>query len=174
MSWPRRLPGIDHWFGLEIDETPLLEIPEPSPIWKVLGWSIPALIIGLFVYGWFFSGVGKSIEMMSWWFFGTGGGAAAGVLLAGGHPLSMVAAFFAAPVAALHPAIATGWFAGLTEAVFRKPKVKDFETIAEDLSSVWGLWKNQVTRILLVTAFANLGCILGALLASVKLVSLLE
>ena len=42
--------------------------------------------------------------------------AAVGTALALGHPLSIITAFVMAPVGALSPVLATGWFAGLMEA----------------------------------------------------------
>jgi pheromone shutdown protein TraB len=61
--------------------------------------------------------------------------------------------------------IAAGWVAGLVEAFIKKPKVKDFETLSEDISSVKGFWKNRITRILLVVVFTNIGSSLGTFVA---------
>jgi pheromone shutdown protein TraB len=47
----------------------------------------------------------------------------------------------------------------------KKPKVKDFEELPEDISSLKGFWKNKITRILLVVVFTNLGSSLGAFVA---------
>ena len=61
--------------------------------------------------------------------------------------------------------IAAGWVSGLVEAFLRKPKVKDFEELPEDISSLKGFWKNKITRILLVVVLTNLGSSLGAFVA---------
>jgi Uncharacterized homolog of PrgY (pheromone shutdown protein) len=61
--------------------------------------------------------------------------------------------------------IAAGWVSGLVEAFARKPKVKDFQQMAEDISSFKGFWKNNVTRILLVVVFTNLGSSFGTMIA---------
>ena len=63
------------------------------------------------------------------------------------------------------PAIAAGWVSGLVEAFSRKPRVKDLETLPEDILSMRGFWKNKVTRILLVVVFTNLGSALGTFVA---------
>ncbi len=47
----------------------------------------------------------------------------------------------------------------------RKPKVKDLETLQEDIVSIKGFWKNKVTRILLVVVFTNLGSMAGTFIA---------
>jgi pheromone shutdown protein TraB len=61
--------------------------------------------------------------------------------------------------------IAAGWVSGLVEAFSRKPKVRDLETLPDDILSVRGFWKNNVTRILLVVVFTNLGSSLGTFIA---------
>ena len=63
--------------------------------------------------------------------------------------------------------------AGLVEALLRKPQVKDFEQLGEDVTSVRGFWKNKITRILLVVVFANLGSTVGTLIGGVAVATLL-
>ena len=82
----------------------------------------------------------------------------------------MLTAFVAAPFTSLNPLLAAGWFAGLTEASVRKPKVRDFKNLAEDVSSLGGLWKNQVTRILLVVILANLFCTVGTVISGTDII----
>jgi pheromone shutdown protein TraB len=61
--------------------------------------------------------------------------------------------------------IAAGWVAGLVEVILGKPKVKDFESLPEDILSIKGFWKNKITRILLVVVFTNIGSSLGTFVA---------
>ena len=61
--------------------------------------------------------------------------------------------------------IAAGWVAGLTEATLRKPQVKDFIALREDITSVRGFWHNKITRILLLVAFVNIGSSIGTFVA---------
>jgi pheromone shutdown protein TraB len=61
--------------------------------------------------------------------------------------------------------IAAGWVAGLVEVFLRKPKVKDFEQLPEDIGSVKGFWRNKITRILLIVVLTNMGSSLGAFVA---------
>ena len=49
------------------------------------------------------------------------------------------------------------------EAVVRRPRVRDFESLTEDIVSLKGFWRNGITRILLVVALANLGSTIGTL-----------
>ena len=57
---------------------------------------------------------------------------------------------------------------GLVETVSRKPKVRDFETLQDDIRSVKGFWTNKVTRVLLVVVFTNLGSSVGTFVAMTR------
>ena len=78
-------------------------------------------------------------------------------------PLTVVTAFLSAPFAAIHPLIAVGWICALVEAMLRKPRVMDFETIADDVTTVKSAWSNRVSKLFLILIFANLGSVIGSL-----------
>ena len=69
--------------------------------------------------------------------------------------------------------IAAGWVSGLVEAFSRKPRVKDFENLQEDIHTIRGFWRNNVTRILLVVLFTNIGSSLGTFVAIPLMVKVL-
>ena len=93
--------------------------------------------------------------------------AALGALAALGHPLTILAAFLAAPLTSLNPLVAAGWVAGLVEATLRRPLVRDFEALPNDILTLKGFWHNAIIRILLVVGLANLGSTIGTVLAAV-------
>jgi pheromone shutdown protein TraB len=103
--------------------------------------------------------------MITWWVMANGILAGLGALLALAHPLTILSSVLAAPLTSLNPMIAAGWVSGLVEAFSRKPKVKDLESLSEDILSAKGFWRNKITRILLVVVFTNLGSSLGAFVA---------
>jgi len=103
--------------------------------------------------------------MVKSWVAITALSAAVGALAVLAHPLTIVTAAISAPVATIHPFIATGWIAGLAEASLRKPQVKDFLDLAEDIKTVRGFWRNKITRILLLVVFVNLTASAGTLAA---------
>jgi pheromone shutdown protein TraB len=70
--------------------------------------------------------------------------------------------------------IAAGWVAGLVEAFARKPKVKDFESLSGDITTVKGFWRNKITKILLVVVFTNLGSSIGTFVAFPMIVRVLH
>ena len=167
------VPGMLSAFGKEVDIEPFQEIPPPSKTFRFITWGIPTLIIGLFIYGFFSSGADTSINMLSAWFLANGICSAIGAAIALAHPLTILAAFFAAPFTSLNPTVAAGWVCGLVEALLRKPRVKDFNTIADDVSTIKGIWGNRLSKTLLVVAFANIGSMFGTFIGSWKVVSLL-
>ena len=90
------------------------------------------------------------------------------------HPLTILSSVLAAPLTSLNPMIAAGWVSGLVEAFSRKPKVKDLESLSEDILSARGFWRNKVTRILLVVVFTNLGSSIGTFVAIPLMARVLE
>ena len=111
--------------------------------------------------------------MITWWVMANGILAGLGAIIAFAHPLTVLSAVLSAPLTSLNPMIAAGWVSGIVEAVSRKPKVKDFESLPEDILSIKGFWRNKVTRILLVVIFTNLGSTLGTFVAIPLMVKVL-
>lgn len=159
------IAGIKENIKQEQSIEELLKVPPKSKWTEVLKWGIPAAIILLFVYGFFSGGLQRLLESLTIWCLVTGAFAAAGAAAAFGHPLSILTAFVAAPIMTLHPLLATGWFAGLTEAYIRRPTVEDFEKLPESIMTVKGFWKNHVTRILLIVALSNVGAMAGGFIS---------
>ena len=126
--------------------------------------AIVALIIASFSID---TAVG--LQQIKTWVLLNGTLSAIGTALVLAHPLTILTAFVVAPISSLSPLLAAGWFAGLVEAHFRKPKVEDFESLAKDLTSVKGMWKNKVTRVLLVVILANLGSVLGTFISGIDI-----
>lgn len=139
----------------------LEQVPSPSFLSKLAPWIIPALIIALIAAGFFKSGGSVSIRMILQWMLWNGSLAALGTVLALGHPLSVITAFLGAPIATLNPFIGVGLFAGVIEASLRRPRVQDIEHLAEDVTSLLGLYRNRVSRALLVFFLSSLGGAIG-------------
>jgi pheromone shutdown-related protein TraB len=166
------VPGIKRLFGTAIDLEALDTLPPPKPVFRIIGWGVPLLIFALVAAGFAFSGRETGEQMIIAWVLANGLAAAAGTILALAHPLTVITAFVAAPLTSLNPTIAAGWVCGLMEAWLRKPRVRDLEHVAEDVSSMRGIWRNRVTRVLLVVVLANLGSSLGTLVGTGWILSL--
>lgn len=147
-----------------VDLEPLNTLPPRGISTRALQWGVPLLVIGLIIYGFFSADAQVSFEMVKIWVLANGILAALGTLLALAHPLTILSAFFAAPLTSLNPMVAAGWVAGLCEVMLRRPKVRDFESLPTDIITFKGFWTNGVTRILLVVALANLGSTAGTLI----------
>ena len=143
-----------------------LEIIPPQPIFsKILPWIFPAIIVGLFVVGFFFGNYEQIKLAAIYWILVNGILTAVGCLLAFGHPLTILAGFVAAPITSLNPMIGAGMVVGLVQLFLVRPKVKDFETVGEDVTKVKTLWKNKLTRALLVFVFGSIGSSIGTFAA---------
>ena len=171
--------GAGHVKGLTAElenKHNLAELESVPPTGKAvawLKWGIPALIIALIVYGFFTVDTDVSIEMIQRWVLINGTLSALGTAAAFGHPITIAVAFIAAPFTSLNPTIAAGWVAGLVEALLRKPQVRDFENLADDITHLKGFWQNNITRILLVVIFANLGSAIGTFAGGFAIATLL-
>ncbi len=136
-------------------------IPSSGGFSKIAGWIIPALIVALIVFGFFRSGADVSLQMLLHWILLNGSLAALGTLIGLGHPLSILVSFIGAPIATINPFIGVGLFAGITEASIRKPRVQDAQNIAEDVTSVKGIYRNRITKALLIFLLSSVGGMLG-------------
>lgn len=152
--------GIKKYLNEDIDINKLNDLSKKKGLSSMIKWIIPIAIVGIIAYT-LFNSLDTGISQIKSWIIYNGTFSAIGTLLALGHPLSVLTAFIMAPITSLNPLLAAGWFAGLCEATLRKPKVKDFEDIANDTSTIRGFWKNRVTRILLVVIFANVFSTIG-------------
>lgn len=165
------VPGIIEELPKEHDLVRLSQLPSKSKVTPILGWTIPLLIVAIIAYT-FYTNPSAGIQQSLSWILWTGSLSALGTALAFGHPLAILTAFIAAPISALHPLIAAGWFAGFVQAYFRRPNVGDFETLSEDVLSVKGFWNNKVTRVLLIVVFANIGSASGSLIGGADIARL--
>lgn len=168
------VPGIKKYLDREIDVTILDELPPPGLAATLLKWVIPTAIVLIIVLGFFISGKSAGTNMIKSYILATGLMAGVGAAAALAHPLSILSAILAAPVTVLHPLIAAGFVSGLVEAFTRKPVVKDFQQLGEDIMTVRGFWRNKVTRILLVVFLTNLGTSIGVFVALPLMVRLLH
>ncbi len=144
--------------------------PPPRKTGLYIGWGICVLILSMFVVG-FKQSPELGGQLVATWILLNGGLSALGTALALGHPVSIFAAFFAAPLTSLNPTIGAGMVVGLVESYMRKPKVGDFETLREDIThySMW--WKNRVARLLLIFFFSSFGSMIGTYAAGASIVT---
>ena len=165
------LPGVEKFLNgiasgeKNCDTADIEEVPAAGAGAKIAGWIFPVLLIVLIAAGFFTGGVKTSFDMLISWVLWNGSLAALGTLLALGHPLAIITGFVGAPLGTLNPFLAVGLFTGLVQAWVRKPKVEDMEHLADDASSLKGLYKNRIGRVLLVFFLSSLGGSIGNFIA---------
>ena len=137
----------------------------PKSVWPVaLMAAIPAFLLG--AVGWMaYNGEMEDLKQTAQtWLLLNALLAGLGVLIARGHPLSILVGAIASPITSLNPTLAAGWFAGYTQLKVASPTGKDAQDFLKlDETSLF--WKNRVGRVLLVTAMGNVGSMVGAWLA---------
>ena len=160
--------GIERNLDKDIDINELNVVKKKKGISSIIKWLIPIAIILIIIYT-LWSNRDAGLSQIKSWILWNGTLSAIGTLLAFGHPLSILTAFVMAPITSLNPLLAAGWFAGIVEAMIRKPKVKDFENLGEDTNTLKGFWKNRVTRILLIVVFANVFSSIGTFISGLDI-----
>ncbi len=155
----------------DVDLSQFDEIPPISPVWKLVGWGIPALILLSLAYIGVSHGAHVAGQNLLYWIVSTGVPSSIGALIAFAHPITMVAAFFVAPVTTLTPVIGAGHVCALLQAYLQPPKVREFETLADDIGKLREWWRNRLLRVLLVFILTTIGTIIGAYVGGYEIIS---
>jgi pheromone shutdown-related protein TraB len=141
----------------------------PKALWpKWLAVALVLLVFAAIAYA-FHRNAALGTQALTAWVLFTGGFAALGALAAGGHPLSILAAFIAAPIKPFRPGIPAGGISAMAEAWVRRPRVVDFDTLRDDIVHWSGWWKNRVARTLLNFFLVSLGTIIGEYSAGIHI-----
>ncbi len=171
------LSGVVQNLGEPAIETTsrLAELSEepPKSVWPIaLMAAIPVFLLG--TVGWMaYNGEMEELKRTAQtWLVLNALLAGLGVLIARGHPLSILVGAVASPITSLNPTLAAGWFAGYTQLKVASPTGKDAQDFLKlDETSLF--WKNRVGRVLLVTALGNVGSMVGAWLAGASILGML-
>jgi pheromone shutdown-related protein TraB len=167
------VPGMRSHFGKPVDRDALDRIPPRSRVLQGLKWVFPALVLIALFIG-YHNKQGASVEELLYaWILPNSLMAMLCTMIAGARPLSILTAFVASPITSLIPVVGAGMVVGLMEAWLRKPTVVDCERINQDVQSLRGIYRNPVTRVLLVAVMATLGSAAGAWIGATWIVALL-
>jgi pheromone shutdown-related protein TraB len=171
--------GAGHVAGMEralrdarpFDPASVESVPPVSPVWKWVGWGIPALILASL--GWIAWRQGPDVagENLVYWVLANGIPSTLGAAAALAHPLTVCAAFFVAPVTSLTPVIGAGYVLAFLQAWVRPPRISELEHVSDDVGSAKGWWRNRLLRILLVFVLTTLGSLLGTYVGGAEIVS---
>ncbi len=136
-------------------------IPPVSPIWKAIGWAIPAVILGSLAMIAFRKGGAVAGHNLIYWILAHGIPSAIGALLALAHPLTILAAFVAAPITSLTPLIGAGYVTAFVQVMLQPPLVSEFETVLDDIVTFTGWWRNRLLRVFLTFFLPGFGSMIG-------------
>lgn len=156
---------------LKRDASDLNEIPKKSKWGKVVEWIVPTIIILLLVLGVAINGWDQGLRMFLWWVVVNVSSTLLFTALSGGSVLTTILSGITAPFFALNPVLGVGIFAGIMQATFKKPRVKDFESMSDDAMKFSGWYRNRILRCLLVFLGSSIGSMLGSLVAFPLLIS---
>ncbi|MGK7294332.1 MAG: TraB/GumN family protein [Candidatus Wenzhouxiangella sp. M2_3B_020] len=150
-----------------VDE--LNRMPPPSRIWKAVPWIILVAVVSGFAIG-FSRSPELGWSLVATWVIVNGTLSALGAAIARAHPLTVLTGLVAAPLTSLNPTIGAGMVTGAVEAWLRKPKVRDFESLRDDVVRLSGWWRNRVARVFLVFFLSNLGSAIGTWVAGLSMI----
>lgn len=160
---------IEQQVSVDLEE--LNYIPPVSPIWKVVGWSIPLLIVGSIAWIGWQKGAEAAGENALFWILANGIPSGIGGLLAMAHPLTTLTAFVSAPFTSLTPVIGVGYVTAFVQAYLQPPIVRDFQTVAEDIAIPGRWWKSRLLRVFLAFLLPTIGSIIGTWVGGTRIVS---
>jgi pheromone shutdown-related protein TraB len=154
-----------------IDVAGLEAIPPVSPVWRWLGWGIPALMVAGLAWIGVTHGAEVAGRSLAFWIVANGLGCMLGAFLALAHPLTIAAAFFVAPVTTLSPLIGAGHVLAFLQAYVQPPLVSELEKVSDDVGSPSAWWRNRLLRIVLVFALTTIGSLTGNYVGGYEIVS---
>ncbi len=169
--------GAGHTFGIlktleKLDnkemtsDTSSLTVIPPAKKWtKAIGYLIPTIIVLILVLGIVLNGWDQGIKTFLYWILVNTLSTLIFTFIGGGSFLTAITSAVTAPYFALNPVLGVGMFAGIMQATFKKPKVKDFEGMSDDATSLKGWYANRILRCLLVFLTSSIGSMLGSLVA---------
>ena len=154
-----------------VDIHVLEQVPPVPPIWKWIGWGIPALILGALAWIGITKGPEVAGENLLFWIVANGVPSTVGAAAALAHPATVAAAFFVAPVTSLTTVIGAGYVLAFVQAYLRPPLVSEFEGVSDDIATLRGWWSSRLLRILLVFILTTLGSLIGTYVGAYEILS---
>ncbi len=157
--------------GSSIDMDEVMRIP-PVPLgWKLAGWSIPAVIVASIVFIGLTKGLAAAGNNALFWVLANSIPCAIASALAFAHPLTVLAAFLAAPFTSLSPLIGAGHVTAFVQAYVHPPRVHEFSTVSDDIAVLSNWWRSRLLRVLLVFVLSSIGGLVGVWIGSAKILS---
>ncbi|MBQ0071481.1 MAG: TraB family protein, partial [Spirochaetales bacterium] len=148
---------------LTTDVSEITAIPPKGKGEKAAEWIVPVLIGLLVVGGIALHGWDQGLKAFLYWMLANSTSTFVFTLLGGAHILTAILSGITAPFFVLNPVLGVGLFAGIWQATFCKPRVKDFEKMSDDALTLKGWYKNRILKCLVAFLLSSVGSILGSL-----------
>ncbi|MCK9285974.1 MAG: TraB/GumN family protein [Sphaerochaetaceae bacterium] len=158
----------------EPDTEEITYIPKASSAGKIFSWVIIIALLGIIALGFVRSGWEDGLMMFLYWFALNASLTGIAALISLAHPVTIIVSMLAAPVTALNPTIGVGMVAGIIEASVRKPRVKDFEHLTDDIQKFKGWFKNRIIHTLMIFMTTSIFASIGTFIAFPVLISKLN
>ncbi|MDH5671509.1 MAG: TraB/GumN family protein [Myxococcales bacterium] len=154
-----------------VDLQALDTIPPVSGLWRTLGWSVAAVILGSLAYIGMTRGPQAAGDSALYWFLANAIPCAVGGIVALAHPLTILAGFMAAPFTSLTPVIGAGYVTAAVQVYLAPPRVHEFQSVGEDIAEARTWWRSRLLRVFLVFLLTSLGSFVGTWVGGVEVVS---
>ena len=171
------VPGlISHMEKLEAkevssDTSQLVYVPPKTKLTEVLSWGIVAALLAIIAIGFIKSGWNQGLQMFLYWFALNSSLTAVAAILSLAHPLTILLATLSAPITALSPTLGVGMVAALVEVTVRKPRVKDFENVSDDILKFKKWFSNRIIHALFIFMSTSIFASIGTFVAFPMLIS---
>ena len=156
---------------LSTDTSALTELPKPSNVGKIAQFIVPTLIVILVIIAVLTSGWNQGLKAFLYWLIANASSTFIFTLIGGASFLTSLLSGLTSPFFVLNPVLGVGLFAGIWQATFKAPKVKDFENINTDALTLKGWYKNRILKCLVAFVMSSVGSIFGSLIGFPFLIS---
>ncbi len=171
--------GAGHLDGVErrlldpepVATGPLAEIPPPGKLSRILGFAIPGVILGALAWTWATRGADAASDGAIFWIAVNSVPAALGAAVALAHPITVLAAFVAAPFTSLTPLMGAGYVTAFVQAWIRPPRVFELRALKTDALAPRRWFRNRALRIILAFVLPTIGSAIGTFVGGSRLIS---
>jgi len=161
--------GAGHLNGLEEElanrhDLKALNVVKPPHILRSLTFFLlPIIIIVGFLTYFTFSGNKKLdlAETLKTWIIVKCSVTAIVTIIWTPHIFAYLGGVLVSPVSTFLPVLKSGWVAALVEAIYRKPEVTDFESMAEATTKFKTFYRNRIFRIFMIFFLGQFSSALG-------------
>ena len=150
---------------------PLAEVPPPGRLGRIIGFAIPALILGALAWTWATRGAAAASEGALFWIAVNSIPAAVGAALALAHPLTILAAFLCAPFTSLTPVMGAGYVTAFVQAWVRPPRVFELRALKNDALLPRRWFRNRALKIALALILPTIGSAIGTFVGGSRLLT---